>query len=108
MTQDDLKVLIQDMKRELDSSLRNVSTKGDPLRPVIEAQCQEREVRLVKGKESRGNELTHYDLCVLLEIEGVRTLESYLLQQTEEELCRVLREAKGVTTMEPDRVDKGI
>ncbi len=47
MTQDDLKVLIQDMKRGSDSPLRKV-TKGDPLRPVIEAQCQEREVGLVK------------------------------------------------------------
>jgi hypothetical protein len=89
MTQDDLKVLIQGMKWGLNSSLRKVSTKGDPLRPVIEAQCQEREVRLVKGKESRSDELTHYNLHVLLELEGVTTLESYLLQQTEEELCSI-------------------
>jgi hypothetical protein len=87
MTQDNLKVLIQDMKRGLDSPLRKVSTKRDPLRPVIKAQCQEREVCLDKGKESRGNELTHYDLCVLPEAEGVTAMESYLLQQTEEELC---------------------
>ncbi len=56
---------------------------------MIEAQCQEREVRLVKCKEIRGDELTHYDLRVLLEVEGVTTLEFYLLQQTEEELCSI-------------------
>jgi hypothetical protein len=57
------------------------------------------------------------DLRVLLEVEGVTTLESYLLQQTEEELrsicsthydLRVLHEAEGVTTMEPDGVYEGI
>ncbi len=89
MTQDDLKVLIQDMKRESDSLLRKVSTKGDRLRPVIEVQCQEREVCLVKGKGSRGHELTHYDLRVLLEVEGVSILESHLLQKTEEELRNI-------------------
>ncbi len=84
---------------------------------MIEAQCQEREVHLVKGKESKGNELTHYNLRVLLEVEGVVTLESYLLHQAEEELCsirsthydlRVLCEAKGVRMMDPDGVYKGI
>ena len=54
---------------------------------------------------------------MLLEVEGVTTLESYLLQQTEEELCsvrsthydlRVLCEAKGVRMMDPDGVYKGI
>jgi hypothetical protein len=112
MTQDNLKVLIQDMKRESDSPLRKVSTKGDRLRPVIEVQCQEREVRLVKGKGSRGDELTHYDLRVLLEVEGVTILESHLLQKTEEELCTicsthlndlcVLGDAKRVRAMESD------
>jgi hypothetical protein len=72
---------------------------------------------LVKCKESRGDELTHYDLLVLLEVEGVTTLESYLLQQTEEELhsirsthynLHVLHEAEGVTMMEPDGVYEGI
>jgi hypothetical protein len=47
----------------------------------------------------------------------VMMLESYLLQQTEEELCSicsthydlcVLHEAKGVMMMEPDAVYKGI
>ncbi len=62
--------------------MRKVVLRGDPLRPLMEVQCQQREVRLVKDKTSIGNELMHYDLRVLLEVEGVAT-ESDLLQQTE-------------------------
>jgi hypothetical protein len=87
MKQDDLKVLIQDMERVLDLPLRNVSIKGDSSRPVIEAQCKEREVHLVKGKKSIGDELTHYNLHVLLEAEGVTTLESDLFKQAVVDLC---------------------
>jgi hypothetical protein len=54
----------------------------------MEAQCQEREAHLVKDKASKGDELTHYDLHVLLEVEGVAT-ESDLLQQTEVGLCEL-------------------
>jgi hypothetical protein len=59
----ELKVLIQDMEREkLDSSLRKVRVQGELERSVIEGQCKEREVRLVKEKEGKGDHLTHYDL----------------------------------------------
>ena len=88
MTQEELEVLIQDIKRVSDSPLRKVILRGDPLRPLMEAQCQEREVRLVKDRASKGDELMHYDLRVLLEVEGVAT-ESDLIQQTEVGLCEL-------------------
>jgi hypothetical protein len=88
MTQEELEVLIQDIKRVSDLPLRKVILRGDPLRPLMEAQCQEREVHLVKDKARKGNELMHYDMRVLLEVEGVAT-ESDLLQQTEVCLCEL-------------------
>jgi hypothetical protein len=54
----------------------------------MEVQCQQREVRLVKDKASIGNELMHYGLRMLLEVEGVAT-ESDLIQQTEVGLCEL-------------------
>ncbi len=50
---------------------------------MIEGQCKEREVQLVKEKEGKGDHLTHYDLCMLLEVEGVGP-EKDLLTQTED------------------------
>ncbi len=82
----ELKALIQDMKREKsDSPLRKVRVQGEPERPVIEGQCKEREVRLVKEKKGKGDHLTHYDLRMLLEVEGVGP-ERDLLAQTEDNL----------------------
>ena len=82
----ELKFLIQDMKRgKLDSPLRKVRVQGEPKRPVIEGQCKEREVQLVKEKEGKGDHLTHYDLRMLLEVEGVGP-ENNLLTQTEDDL----------------------
>jgi hypothetical protein len=47
----ELKILIQDTKRgKLDSPLRKARVQGEPERPVVEAQCRDREERLVKEK----------------------------------------------------------
>jgi hypothetical protein len=82
----ELKVLIQDMKRgKSDSPLRKVRVQGEPKRLVIEGQCKKREVQLVKEKEGKGDHLTHYDLHMLLEVEGVGP-EKDLLTQTEDDL----------------------
>jgi hypothetical protein len=54
-----LKVLIQDMKiGKSDSPLRKVRVHGNPERPVVEAQCKDREVHLVKEKHGKGDQLT--------------------------------------------------
>ena len=45
---------------------------------MVEAQCKDREVRLVKEKHGNGDQLTHYDLRVLLEVEGVGPKTSLL------------------------------
>jgi hypothetical protein len=58
-------------KGKLDSPLRKVRVQGELKRPVIEGQCKEREVQLVKEKEGKGDHLTHNDLHMLLEVEGV-------------------------------------
>jgi hypothetical protein len=79
MTQEELKVLIQDMKRVSDLPLTKVVLRGDPLSPLMEAQCQEREVHLVEDSASKGNEQMHYDLRVLLEVKGVATDYSIIL-----------------------------
>ncbi len=68
--------------------LRKVVLREDPLRPLMEAQCQEREVRPVKDKVCKGDELMLYDLHVLLDVEGVAT-EADLLQQTDVGLCEL-------------------
>ncbi len=65
--------------------MRKVRVQGEPKRPVIEGQCKEREVQLVKEKEGKGDHLTHYDLHMLLEVEGVGP-EKDLLTQTEDDL----------------------
>ncbi len=86
-----LKVLIQDMKiGKSDSPLRKVRVHGNPPeRPVVEAQCKDREVHLVKEKHGKGDQLTHYNLRVLLEVEGVGP-ETSLLPQTEDDLAAEL------------------
>jgi hypothetical protein len=85
-----LKVLIQDMKiRKLDSPLRKVRVHGNPERSVVEAQCKDREVHLVKEKHGTGDQLTHYNLHVLLEVEGVGP-ETSLLPRTEDNLAAEL------------------
>ncbi len=58
---------------------------------MIEDQCKEREVRLVKEKEGKGDHLTHYDLHMLLEVEGVWP-EKDLLAQTEDNLRAELQQ----------------
>jgi hypothetical protein len=89
------KVLIQDMKRgKLDSPLRKVRVHGKPKRPVIEDQCKEREVRLVKEKDEKGDHLTHYDLGMLLEVEGVGPGKD-LLTQTEDDLRAELHRSRN-------------
>jgi hypothetical protein len=86
----ELKVLIQDMKRgKSDSPLRKVRVQGECKRPVTEGQYKKREVQLVKEKEGKGDHLMHYDLCMLLEIQGVGP-EKDLFTQTEEELTAEL------------------
>ncbi len=85
-----LKVLIQDMKMgKSDSPLRKVRVHVNPERPVVEAQCKDREVRLVKEKHGKGDQLTHNNLRVLLEVEGVGP-ETSLLPQTEDDLAAEL------------------
>jgi hypothetical protein len=89
------KVLIQDMKRgKLDSPLRKVRVQGEPERLVIEGQCKEREVRLVKEKEGKGDHLTHYDLCMLLEVKKVGP-EKNLLTQTEDNFAAELHQSRN-------------
>ncbi len=88
-----LKVLIQDIKRgKLDSPLRKVRVQGEPERPVIEGQCKEREVQLVKEEEGKVDHLTHYDLHMLLEVEGVGP-EKDLLTRTEDDLRAELHQS---------------
>jgi hypothetical protein len=100
----ELKVLIQDTKRgKLDSPLRKVRVQGEPERPVIEGQCKEREVRLVKEKEGKGDHLTHYDLRMLLEVEGVGP-EKDLLTQTEDDLRAELHQSRN--NLETNDIEK--
>ena len=56
---------------------------------MVEAQCRDTELRLVKEKDGKGDHLTHYDLRVLLEVEGVGP-EINLLPRTEEDLAAEL------------------
>jgi hypothetical protein len=65
-----------------------------PKKPVIEGQCKEREVRLVKEKEGKGDHLMHYDLRMLLEVEGVGP-EKDLLTQTEDDLRAELHRSRN-------------
>ncbi len=49
---------------------------------------------MVKEKEGKGNHSMHYDLCMLLEVEGVRT-EKDLLTQTEDNLRAELQGSRN-------------
>ena len=73
----DLRLLVQDLKKDSDSPLKKD-------RAGLECQCKARELRAVRLKQARGDVLSHYDLRVLLEAgEGnTKTEEAYLSRST--------------------------